>query len=262
MTVSLGTEEWRLLDCSVKLNGNYQGTNIFNSCLQMTCPNNLCKQTLGTPQLLGLYSSSGLLHTALLPLLMTATLFTGPILFKASAHFQSDREHKRIGRLQFGIYTLRDCVVAPISEEWCFRSCMVPLLWLQGVKPSTIIATVPLFFGLGHLHHGWELMVAHKWAAHRALQVVCFQFLYTTVFGWYAAWLFITTGTVAAPVLAHALCNTLGVPPFAQMANHRRASWLMVATVAGMLGFALLVGWMTVHQDRFGSLYHQQFHQH
>lgn len=25
----------------------------------------------------------------------------------------------------------RDLVVSPIAEEWCFRACMVPLLWLQ-----------------------------------------------------------------------------------------------------------------------------------
>jgi hypothetical protein len=29
------------------------------------------------------------------------------------------------------IHSVRDCVVAPITEEWCFRACMVPLLWME-----------------------------------------------------------------------------------------------------------------------------------
>jgi membrane protease YdiL (CAAX protease family) len=43
------------------------------------------------------------------------------------------------------------------------------------------------------------------------------QFLYTSIFGWYAAWLFVRSGHLAAPVAVHAACNALGFPDFERM---------------------------------------------
>lgn len=46
----------------------------------------------------------------------------------------------------------RNQVVAPLSEEWTFRACMLPLL-LQCFNPTTAIFICPLFFGVAHFHH-------------------------------------------------------------------------------------------------------------
>lgn len=46
----------------------------------------------------------------------------------------------------------RNQVVAPLSEEWTFRACMLPLL-LQCFTPATAIFVCPLFFGVAHFHH-------------------------------------------------------------------------------------------------------------
>jgi len=46
-------------------------------------------------------------------------------------------------------------VVAPLSEEWTFRACMLPLL-LQCFTPATAIFVCPLFFGVAHFHHVME----------------------------------------------------------------------------------------------------------
>lgn len=45
---------------------------------------------------------------------------------------------------------LRNHVVAPLSEEFTFRACMLPLL-LQTFSPMTAIFITPLFFGVGKL---------------------------------------------------------------------------------------------------------------
>lgn len=45
------------------------------------------------------------------------------------------------------------------------------------------------------------------------------QFLYTSIFGWYAAWLFVRSGHLAAPVAVHAACNALGFPDFERMSR-------------------------------------------
>lgn len=39
-----------------------------------------------------------------------------------------------------------------------------------------------------------------------------FQFGYTTVFGWYAAFIFLRTGSLPAVIFAHSFCNWCGLP--------------------------------------------------
>lgn len=43
---------------------------------------------------------------------------------------------------------LRNHIVAPLSEEFTFRACMLPLL-LQSFTPMTSIFITPIFFGVG-----------------------------------------------------------------------------------------------------------------
>lgn len=50
------------------------------------------------------------------------------------------------------ILWLRNHVIAPLSEEFTFRACMLPLL-LQSFEPWSAVLITPLFFGVAHLHH-------------------------------------------------------------------------------------------------------------
>lgn len=43
---------------------------------------------------------------------------------------------------------IRNHIMAPLSEEFTYRSCMLPLL-LQSFSPTTAIFINPLFFGVG-----------------------------------------------------------------------------------------------------------------
>lgn len=43
---------------------------------------------------------------------------------------------------------IRNHIVAPLSEEFTFRACMLPLL-LQAFTPITSVLLTPLFFGVG-----------------------------------------------------------------------------------------------------------------
>jgi prenyl protein peptidase len=42
---------------------------------------------------------------------------------------------------------------APVLEEIVFRGCMIPTLLAARWSPLTVIFTVPLFFGIAHIHH-------------------------------------------------------------------------------------------------------------
>lgn len=117
----------------------------------------------------------------------------------------------------------RNQVVAPLSEEWTFRACMLPLL-LQCFAPTTAIFVCPLFFGVAHFHHVVErikmgmgikhaLFISCEWKSpiianpgigtspkrRGIFYGICasisgFQSAYTTLFGAYAAFLFAKTG--------------------------------------------------------------------
>jgi hypothetical protein len=84
--------------------------------------------------------------------------------------------------------------------------------------------------------------------------------LYTTVFGWYATWVFCWTGKLLPAIAVHAFCNLMGVPPFGEMAAEKRGKVWMMLTVVGIAAFAWLLragvaGWQ---QQQYTSVYNQQ----
>lgn len=101
----------------------------------------------------------------------------------------------------------------PITEELVFRSLLTPLHLLAHVTPSNIIFLTPLYFGIAHIHHFYEYTLTHPHTplAPALLRSVV-QFAYTTIFGWYATFLFLRTGSLPAVVLAHSFCNWCGLP--------------------------------------------------
>ena len=72
-----------------------------------------------------------------------------------------------------------------------------------------------------------------------ALQVA-FQFLYTTVFGWYATHIFLSTGHLAGAVTVHAFCNWIGFPAIFDIASHPRKNTLIAAYLVGIITFISL----------------------
>lgn len=99
----------------------------------------------------------GLLTAFVLPLILTAILFLGPLSQQAFNGVFKTIENP----LQnfTNVLWLRNHIVAPLSEEFTFRACMLPLL-LQTFKPSTAVLITPLFFGVAHFHHMAERLRA------------------------------------------------------------------------------------------------------
>ncbi|KAJ1939517.1 CAAX prenyl protease [Kickxella alabastrina] len=138
---------------------------------------------------------------------------------------------------------LRNYVVGPVTEELVFRTCVVSLWAVSpGVSTNKTVFLSPLVFGIAHVHHAW----AHRQSSGVWLRTL-FQIAYTTVFGWFAASLFIKTGSVAGPVCAHVFCNIMGVPDLGRIGEYM--GWRRVAVWAvflcGLLGFIALYEPMT-----------------
>ncbi|EFJ44992.1 hypothetical protein VOLCADRAFT_32069, partial [Volvox carteri f. nagariensis] len=205
----------------------------------------------------------GLPRAVLDALFLVSTLFAGPLVY-FHGNGVGDRAEGRgaagdnvstaapppswLLRLAAGDLALwRNLVAAPLAEEFVFRACMVPLL---GVEFWNVVLLIPLFFGAAHLHHAADLMRHQGKSLRGALLVVGFQFLYTTVFGWLATYLFLRTGHLAAPVAAHVFCNWAGFPPFGDMLSHPRGILLALTTAAGVAVFFLALPRLT-SPDRY-----------
>ena len=101
----------------------------------------------------------------------------------------------------------------PITEEVIFRSAIVPLHLLARVSPGHIVFIAPLYFGVAHVHHFYEFRISHPdTSIIAAILRSLFQFAYTTMFGWYATFVYLRTGSLLAVILAHSFCNWCGLP--------------------------------------------------
>lgn len=141
---------------------------------------------------------------------------------------------------------LRNLVVAPLTEEWIFRGCMLAIL-LPTMDVRVAVVTAPMLFGVAHTHHLLEWYRNPKDVQFsQAFGNVIFQFLYTTIFGSYASYLFVITKQISGVILAHSFCNFMGFPNFGGISEckHPRAVWSFY--VFGLVSFFLYL-WILPH---------------
>ncbi|RKO85280.1 hypothetical protein BDK51DRAFT_32475, partial [Blyttiomyces helicus] len=211
------------------------------------------------PTWLGLPPSPILsLSAALRALLVTALLFLGPLAIELGNGNARPWVLSIFGELKT-LIGVRNYVVGPLSEEFVFRACMVPLMQLAGFGKVAIVLGLPMFFGIAHLHHMIEyynLGGRTSEALRRAVLVSALQFGYTTVFGWYSTFLFLRTGHLAAPLVSHMFCNVMGFPDFSVLqAGAKDRTVNLARFVIGVLLFATLLGPLT-DPALFQSAYH------
>lgn len=127
------------------------------------------------------------------------------------------------------INTFVSIVQAPLTEEYVFRSCMIAILSQANHSSTYLIFVTPLYFGLAHLHHGWEVyhqLGCTRQALKTAMMSSIFQFVYTTLFGWYVSFLFLRTGSFWPCFLCHSFCNMMGFPDISDIpyrpSHHRQ----------------------------------------
>ena len=159
------------------------------------------------------------------PFALVAVLFAGP-LFKtlvAEGGWSSITPSTIKAELFDSWIGYRNIIVAPVSEELVFRSLVISLYLLAKVSPTRIVFITPLVFGMAHLHHlytnlrsqtppGRKYPPLAAWV--QCIAVSLFQFAYTSLFGFFAAFALLRTGNVYGVVLVHSFCNWMGVPQF------------------------------------------------
>ena len=165
--------------------------------------------------LLGWYPFSPLDVAKILAL--TVLLFAGPLFEKGV--IESGWRHWAKGRDIHETLSSwigwRNYIAGPFTEELLFRSLLLSLHLFIRPPPSQsiLIFVTPLYFGIAHIHHFYEYTLTHPFTpVPPALLRSVVQFGYTTVFGWYAAFLFLRTGNLWGIVVVHGFCNWMGLP--------------------------------------------------
>ncbi|KAG8716893.1 hypothetical protein FRC08_008597 [Ceratobasidium sp. 394] len=188
---------------------------------------------------------------ALRPLLLTPLLYLGPLYsawLDESFPFMSDWSYQRDIVKKFASWTgIRNFFMSPLTEELVFRSCVIGAAQLAGIGLKKIVFLTPLWFGIAHIHHANEQfnrLGRTKQALQQALVISTVQLVYTTVFGWYASFLFVRTGSVIVPTFAHTFCNIMGMPTvghdISTHPNRKLPIWLTHAI--GLIGFGFALG--------------------
>jgi len=146
-------------------------------------------------------------------------------------------------------------VKAPITEEIVFRSCVIGVMRLANYSWSTMIFLSPLWFGAAHLHHGWDLynrFGKSRAALKRAVFNVAFQQLYTSLFGWFEAFVFLRTGSVWPCIVAHTFCNLHGLvlPGYLVHEHPSKKNSIWFTFLLGIISFGFALGpWTSPKPD-------------
>lgn len=160
-------------------------------------------------RILGLHLN---LHDVFRSLALTATLFAAPLYESLIAEGRILTIYQDVTYPLKSWVGFRNLVAGPLSEEFVFRSCIVPLHVFAGQQIGRVVLLTPLYFGLAHIHHIYERTITHRGQFLAACTISIVQFTYTTIFGWFAAFLFIRTGSVWSSIMVHSFCNSMGLP--------------------------------------------------
>ncbi|KAJ5397325.1 hypothetical protein N7509_005438 [Penicillium cosmopolitanum] len=150
-------------------------------------------------------------------LLLTAILFLGPLFERgiAEGEWRTWFRRSKLSESLSGWIGWRNYVAGPVTEEVMFRSAIIPLHLLAHISPGRVVFIAPLYFGIAHVHHFYEFRLTHPDTSVLAsLLRSLFQFGYTTIFGWYATFIYLRTGSLIAVILVHSFCNWCGLPRF------------------------------------------------
>ncbi|KAA1466718.1 hypothetical protein DENSPDRAFT_791617 [Dentipellis sp. KUC8613] len=194
----------------------------------------------------------------LLAYLVTPALFLGPLYVRyigSELPFMSRWSFRKdvIERV-FTWQGIRNYIVGPATEELVWRSSILAVYHLAGASRATMVFFTPISFGSAHLHHAWEHYNENgrtRKGLKNALLITLFQFTYTTAFGAHCAFIFLRTGSVFPPLVAHTFCNFMGMPqPQGEVNWYRRyATQIKVAYALGILAYIYTMRNWTLRAD-------------
>lgn len=117
-------------------------------------PSLLHSNTLPFTPSVTLFSLHHVLPAVLSPLLLTSTLFLGPLyvcFLDQELPGQRMFNYSTMVRARWdNVWGLRNYVVGPLTEEVVFRACILSLHYFAGIKNKALLVfATPVYFGVG-----------------------------------------------------------------------------------------------------------------
>jgi prenyl protein peptidase len=151
---------------------------------------------------------------------------------------------------------LRNLLIAPITEEIVFRSCMVSALISTGMAASKVCLVAPLFFGVAHLHHA-VLKLHQGQPLVSVVLMTFFQFLYTSLFGAYVSYSYQRSASIIAIVVCHSMCNALGIPDISFLQQNSilypQRVIVLASLILGFVGFIVCMAFFNLPPLAFAT---------
>nr|GAT47093.1 predicted protein [Mycena chlorophos] len=189
------------------------------------------------------------LPSSIYPCLQTPLLFLGPLYAAALSRFLFPEASPSVSGFLRNLTTwigFRNYAWAPLTEEVVFRSCVLAVYSMSGAARWKMVAFAPLVFGLAHVHHALDVYTRlgrTKKALQQAVFSALFQTAYTTLFGAHASWLFLRSGSIVPPLVAHVFCNIMGVPQLGaevqQMPQYKTSIYAAYLLGIGAFGWTI-----------------------
>lgn len=133
---------------------------------------------------------------------------------------------------ELNLLNLRNYVLAPFSEELCYRFILLKILRPTFSQASSCLIS-SFLFGVSHFHHLINSDLDF------AFVTVFTQFVFTFLFGLFSSSMYLKSGYLLTPIIMHSICNFLCLPNFEIILSSRKLSILTVLTFS--LGIYLMI---------------------
>ncbi|CAD6196131.1 unnamed protein product [Caenorhabditis auriculariae] len=209
----------------------------LNNIISVGCTWMILKQGSSTPlRDMGLHVDK-LLNAIFFPCILMFTLYFGQFVMMFYDRTLGNCFDLKSWLRSFRSATwLRDIVLGPVTEEIAFRCCSVVLMSQCASSLATVFLS-PVPFALSHFHHVFDDQ-RRGFTPQQAFLKRTFQFAYTYIFGVFASYLLLSTRHALVPIVAHSICNSLGLPLLHEIGFYPKLSQRATLWISYIAGFA------------------------
>lgn len=155
----------------------------------------------------------------LITITQTLLLMFGPLLVKV---------HQESTAMEKSLVQFRNIIFAPVMEELVFRQIFASILLHGGYSTGVTAFISPILFAVAHMHH---------YTKTHSPSTAFVMVLHTCVFGWLAFY-FLFRRSVWDAILAHSICNWIGLRNSNNLTNRRH---LIMAYIGGLVLFSVSI---------------------
>jgi membrane protease YdiL (CAAX protease family) len=174
------------------------------------------------------YSYLNLIYRILITIIINMTLYLGNIV-------QIINGNETLGKNPIFIIFIEN-IYSPVLEESIFRGLIMNIFRYNGYSNLFSGFMNSILFGIIHFRHLFD-----KYIINKPLNLIIFQSLYTSFFGFYASFIYNYSNCIISSIILHGTCNLLSFPKLKYLKNEsipKNKKYLFnFCFIFGILGF-------------------------